>query len=192
MTRTFILMLLISLTAITLIVAAQSTSSTAVGEEPPIPPEPMSAVRIAVLAGYYLASSVLALSLAIGLWPESQYLTDKSSVRLFWFRIEMRNEVHLALVVLVMGFLGGTTNDFWWLSYRSAMGEMKARQFITYLGHPWISAGVALIFYGVLRGGLISGPGGTKEVNSYGIAGVSGVVGLFANSVITKLGAVLK
>lgn len=91
------------------------------------------------------------------------------------------------LLVISAGLLGDVAKDIWWLG----VGEKDAWRFIAYLVHAWVAVTVTLIFYGLLRGGLISGPGGAKEINAYGIVGVSGVVGIFAEMVLSKLGGVL-
>jgi len=143
------------------------------------------------LTFYYLCLAIIGLSQMIALWPESQHLGDNSEVRLIWHKTSLPRESHLALIVIFMGLLGGVANDLYWLSRESASGELEARRFIAYFIHPWLAATVALIFYCVLRGGLISGPGSGKEVNAYGIAGVSGAVGIFAERVLSKLGGVL-
>ena len=91
------------------------------------------------------------------------------------------------LLVLVMGALGAnvfTTSSF---CYHLARDDFK-RQFTPwYLLRPAIGAGMALVFYLLIRGGMITPGTGTEGINVHGIAGLAGLCGLFSQRAFYKL-----
>ena len=52
---------------------------------------------------------------------------------------------------------------------------------------PFAAAILALLFYLLIRGGLISAQGGTQDISPYGIAAVAGLVGLFSDQAAEML-----
>ena len=61
-----------------------------------------------------------------------------------------------------------------------------------YLVHPLLGASVALIFYMVLRGALVNLSVGTGGLNLYGVAAISGMVGLCSKEATEKLKEIFK
>jgi hypothetical protein len=59
-----------------------------------------------------------------------------------------------------------------------------------YILRTFIGMSVALLFYFVIRGGLLSAGAGADAVSVFGIAAVSGLVGLFSKQATDKLGEV--
>lgn len=59
-----------------------------------------------------------------------------------------------------------------------------------YLLRPAISAALALIFYFALRAGLFSGAAADQTVNPFGVAAISGMVGMFSKQATEKLGKI--
>jgi|SRR5579871_6492693 len=93
--------------------------------------------------------------------------------------------------------------DLMWISILAgALGAFLygAKSFVSYLGNetfqsswtawylfvPLIGSGLALIFYLIFRGGLLSSASGA-DVNPFGIAGISGLVGMFTRQATNKL-----
>ena len=56
-----------------------------------------------------------------------------------------------------------------------------------YLLRPFIGMALALVFYFVIRGGLLSVQSKATEFNPYGIAAVAGLVGIFSKQATDKL-----
>lgn len=97
-------------------------------------------------------------------------------------------EIDLLLIALLAGVIGSfvhaATSFVAFAGNRTLRGSWGA----WYLLHPLIGAALALIFYLVVRGGFFTtGTKGT-DVNPYGIAAVSGMVGMFSKQATNKLG----
>ncbi len=96
-------------------------------------------------------------------------------------------EARLILLVMAVGALG---------SYVHA-----ATSFVTYVGNrslfrswfwwyvlrPFIGGALALIFYFVIRGGLLSAGASAESVSLFGISAIAGLVGMFSKQATDKL-----
>jgi len=144
----------------------------------------MTSVETGIMAGYLVALSVFGIALLLGLWPEGHQLTkDESKVYILWRVMQIKRERHLLVIVTVMGVLGGATHSLWWL----ALEELKTGQVVWYVAQPLLGCVVSLFFYGLVRGGLITGSDGSKDLNVYGVAGLAGLVGYSAYEVLDKI-----
>ncbi len=56
-----------------------------------------------------------------------------------------------------------------------------------YLSLPFVGAALAIVFYIVLRGGLVAGQTTAAQLNAFGFAAVSALVGLFSPEAAEKL-----
>ncbi len=88
-------------------------------------------------------------------------------------------------MVAVTGALGGLIH-----SARSLYGYVGNRilrrsWLLSYLSHPFIGGALAVVFYVILRGGLVTGT--AAQVNFFGFAAISALVGLFASQASEKL-----
>ncbi len=61
-----------------------------------------------------------------------------------------------------------------------------------YVSVPFVGSLLALLFYIVLRGGLLTTQASSTEVNVYGFAAVSALVGLFSEQAADKLRTVFE
>jgi hypothetical protein len=100
-------------------------------------------------------------------------------------------ELQVVLLVLLAGALGSYLHairslaDF--IGNRTAM----ASWFLWYIARPFVGMAMALIFYAVLRGGLLAGtPADAKVVNPFGVIAISALVGMFADKAAQKLAEV--
>lgn len=116
---------------------------------------------------------------------------NKRPVELFWGMIKffMTSEIRLILLVLAVGALGGCIHAA--TSFVGYVGNDKFyKTWVWYyvLRAP-ISAALALITYFVVRGGFFTATAGgsTAPVNDFGIAAVSGLVGMFSKQATAKL-----
>ena len=132
---------------------------------------PMPLYEASILFGYYLILSLASLVLAIGFWPDQGKTADESTVKIFWLTRAIKREPRLVITAVLMGFLGGTANYFWLFTHHAALDELKASQFFIYIAKPWIAASVALVSYGLLRGGITTGVEASKDLNFVGICG---------------------
>lgn len=140
------------------------------------------------LTVYSVGLLMLSLLIAVQLWPASQHLTENhSQVRILRWRVTLSLERHLLLIVIAMGMLGAATDSVWWLAYQIQEGRFQPSESLGFLVKPWMGCVIAVLFYALLRGGLISGSAGSKEINVYGLAGMAGLAGLSATKLVTKL-----
>jgi hypothetical protein len=56
-----------------------------------------------------------------------------------------------------------------------------------YFLRPFIGMALAVILYFAIRGGLITGTGGTETLNLYGVAALAGLAGMFSKQATDKL-----
>lgn len=102
-------------------------------------------------------------------------------------------DFRLLLLVVFMGALGA-----WVHAASSFVSFVGNRRFISswaawYLMRPAVGAGMALIFYMVLRTGLVTTGGGTVDALShYSAAAFAGLVGLFSQKASDKLSDVFE
>lgn len=95
-------------------------------------------------------------------------------------------DVVLLLMVLIVGAaaaLIGVSRRFLHFSLRD---ELTKRDAWSYVLRPFQGAILALIVYFTLRGGFL-GQDATAPVNPYGVAAISGLVGLFTRHAVSKL-----
>jgi hypothetical protein len=108
--------------------------------------------------------------------------------RVFGCPINIRQEPRLILIVLFTGALGACMYGL--KSLADYLGERKLIEswFTFYVIQPPIGAGIALIFYLVIRGGFLAGTNfDAATVNPFGIAAVAGLVGMFSDRAFAKL-----
>lgn len=74
------------------------------------------------------------------------------------------------------------------LDDEDAPGNME-RGTLFYLLRPFLGPPVAIMIYFLLRGGFLAGSesGATVDINPFGICGIAGLAGLFADSSVDKL-----
>ena len=99
-------------------------------------------------------------------------------------------DVQLLLLVMVTGALGSFLHTA--TSFADFVGNEKlARSWLWwYLLKPFVGMGLAVVFYLVIRGGLLSGGTEAGKVNIYGIAALAGLTGMFSKQATDKLGEV--
>ena len=143
---------------------------------------------------------VLALLLAyllIVVWPASfQPGTAGSEIQKIhpWLGsdryVELTADVQLLLMVMITGGLGSFVHTA--TSFTDFVGNEKlTRSWIWwYLLKPFIGMALALIFYVVVRGGLMAGGTEAGKLNVYGIAALAGLAGMFSKQATDKLSEV--
>ena len=139
-----------------------------------------------LLGLYLIVVSVLLIYFIYELWPPGP--STEGAVTAFGkLRFDVSRETRIILIVLVVGGLG---------SYIQA-----AVSFVTFTGHrrlymswiwwyilrPFTGPALALIFYFAFRGGLLSTTASTEDISLFGVAAISGLVGMFSRQAIDKL-----
>jgi len=152
---------------------------------------------IVVLAVAFLAAAVLDLICVLQLWPATSSSKSGSSAiaasavhSVLGIRGSISADVNLLLIAVFVGALGGLLHSLRSLS--SYVGERQLRWswVLFYLLLPAVGAMLSLIFYLLVRGGLISPEGSGTDLNPYGIAAISALVGLFTGQAAEMLKSV--
>jgi hypothetical protein len=134
------------------------------------------------------------LYLMIALWPAVQEAakagTGKKTVTWFgWDWTPTPDAALLALVVLSSA-LGSYVHAA--VSFTDYVGNrLLARSWVWwYLLRVLVGSSLALLFYFVIRGGFLGAGTQSSDINPYGIAAISGLVGLFSKQATDKLSEV--
>jgi hypothetical protein len=151
----------------------------------------MGATGIVILGVSLIAAAFLLGYLLYALWSPSPVVVDGKTTGLnlvlFGSSTTISDEVRLVLLVLVVGLIGSYIHTM--ISFVNFAGNRKLVKswFWYYAARPFAGAFLALVFYLVLRGGLLSAGVDTEEINQYGVLAVSGLAGLFSKQAIEKL-----
>lgn len=111
-----------------------------------------------------------------------------------WFIVRMNRELDLLFLVLLAGTLGAFLHTA--QSYSDYVGNrtLKKSWAWWYSLRPFIGAGLALVFYAAVRGGVLAITTGSNakasELNPFGVVSVAAMVGMFSKAATTKLGEV--
>jgi hypothetical protein len=145
---------------------------------------PVGPWGITLLAIVIFALLVLAVYCLIAVWPTGTGSATTVS-HVLRLKLTLDREQRLFVVVGVTGALGGLIH-----SLRSLYGYVGNRGLrrswlLSYLSHPFIGGALAVVFYVILRGGLVTGT--AAQVNFFGFAAISALVGLFASEAAEKL-----
>jgi len=101
---------------------------------------------------------------------------------------EITAELRLILLVLFVG--GFSASVFGLNSFANYSGQelLKANWLWLYFARPIIGAGVAFVFYLIVRGGFLAGTNvDVKAVTPFGFVAVAALVGMFSDAAINKL-----
>ena len=103
-------------------------------------------------------------------------------------------EQRFLLVALLFGMLGGASHGLASLMDFRGQRRLFRSWSLWYFALPFLGGMMAVIFYVVIRAGLLTGASGTSVdfMNPYGVAAISAVVGLFTDQATNKLGEVFK
>lgn len=106
-----------------------------------------------------------------------------------WPQWELSVELHLTLVVLVAGMLGACVHVATSFSDYVGNGQYKPNWQWWYLLRPMIGGAVALIFYVLVRGGILSLASGDVNAlpNAFGMAAMAALAGMFSKQATDKL-----
>ncbi|MDP2885980.1 MAG: hypothetical protein Q8P51_13270 [Ignavibacteria bacterium] len=168
-----------------------------------------------LLAGWFILVGVFAIVTILQTWPPGgQQTTPASSVStktdttsvidtsrgvapreaVSTSRGTPTPEQRYLLVALLFGMLGGASHGLASLMDFRGQRRLFRSWSLWYFALPFLGGMMAVIFYVVIRAGLLTGTGETATdlINPYGVAAISAVVGLFTDQATNKLGEVFK
>jgi hypothetical protein len=136
-----------------------------------------------------LALGIVLLYLLLTLWPAVDAAKDDEASRVTWFwrDLDLTPDATLLLLVILVSALGSYVHVT--VSFSDFAGN---RQLVTswvwwYLLRVFVGSSLAVLFYFAIRGGFFSSTSDSSQVNVYGIAALSGLVGLFSKQATDKL-----
>jgi hypothetical protein len=98
-------------------------------------------------------------------------------------------ETLLVIIMMVSGAIGACLFSIWAISHH--LGKENDFDYIQYRAwyftRPFLGAGIAFIFYLLIRGGLLTIGAAVLALNVVVIAGLSGLVGMFSEQALLKL-----
>jgi len=138
----------------------------------------------------FLLGAVL-LYLMIELWPAIQAAAKAGhgTAKVTWFGHEWKPTADVALLALVVLSSGLGSYVHAAVSFADYVGN---RGFVVswvwwYLLRVFVGSSLAVIFYFGIRGGFLGAGTNAADINVYGIAAISGLVGLFSKQATDKL-----
>jgi hypothetical protein len=145
---------------------------------------------IVVFSLFVSALTAFALLLLIQLWPV-QTGGKKAGYQLqhvvLGVHVHPALEIVLMLIALLSGLLGAMIHSLRSISNYVGNRSLRWSWMLYYATLPFVGASLALVFYFVFRAGLISTQANAQAVSPYGVAAISGLVGLFSNQAAEML-----
>jgi IPT/TIG domain len=112
--------------------------------------------------------------------------TGGSIVRLFWFSFPASDNLRLLLIIIVVGALGSLIHVmrsfYWYVGNRN----LRSSWLLMYVLLPFNGAGLALLFFLIVRGGLSTQAPPTQSTLD-GYAALAALVGMFSQQASQKL-----
>ena len=112
--------------------------------------------------------------------------TGASVVKLFWLSFSPSDNFRLLLIVIVVGALGSLIHVlrsfYWYVGNRS----LRSSWLLMYFLLPFNGAGLALLFFLIVRGGLSTQTPPTQSTLD-GYAALAALVGMFSQQAMNKL-----
>jgi hypothetical protein len=134
------------------------------------------------LSVLYIVSAFILLYMISAVWP-----ADHESGRFFNWTNTLSTDVRLIWLVVIASALGSYIHTVTSFTLYAGKRTLNPNWLAWYFLRPAISAALALIFYFTLRAGLFSGTAADQTINPFGIAAISGMVGMFSKQATEKL-----
>jgi hypothetical protein len=157
------------------------------------------AKTISYVAAVTLASLYSAFILSFGaysllsIWPANSTQLAANTTSLVRLRgtgisFSLGPEILLMLVIIIVGAIGACVFSLWAIAHHlGALRDFDAHWFAWYLFRPFVGAGLALIFYFLIRGGVLTLAASLQNLNLIVVAGLSGLIGMFSEQALHKL-----
>lgn len=158
-------------------------------------PESHFKLKVTVLGLYHLIMIAVLVYCLFKIWPnytvgEDGVVVAKNIFRIFGEVIVAGSESGLLLLVVIAAALGSYIHAS--TSFVSYVGNKSLVMSWAwwYILRPFIGVALALVFYFVIRGGLLAGSSNAKDVSVFGITAIAGLVGMFSKQATDKLNEV--
>jgi len=152
-------------------------------------------LKVTILGLYHLIMIVLLVYCLFKVWPHYAVSDDgnvvaQNTFNLFGEVILAGGESGLLLLVVIAAALGSYIHAS--TSFVSYVGNKSLVMSWAwwYILRPFIGIALALVFYFVIRGGLLAGGSNARDVSVFGITAIAGLVGMFSKQATDKLNEV--
>lgn len=140
------------------------------------------------LLGFNLFLAITALLFIFVIWPESSSLNQPRTISILGiFSLGINAETTYILVVVLSAIIGSFVHVASSFAVHCSISDLSASWSVWYATRPFIGAALALALYFTVRGGLLNFGTDVTTVNIYGVAGLSGITGMFSNQATIKL-----
>ncbi|MGH2945534.1 MAG: hypothetical protein ACRDPC_04615 [Solirubrobacteraceae bacterium] len=149
----------------------------------------MSGVPTLLLGLLLLGLGVVLLYLLLTLWPAVDAAKEggDGSVTWLWTRLDLTADTTLLLLVILVSAVGSYVHVTVSFSDFAGNRQLVSSWVWWYLLRVFVGSSLAVLFYFAIRGGFFSSASDSSQVNVYGIAALSGLVGLFSKQATDKL-----
>jgi hypothetical protein len=142
-----------------------------------------------LLIVYFIAIITISIYTIMSIWaPESlQSLQPKATNSTITFvpPATSAREKYLVEISALFGVLGASTYGLASATVWIAHNKLERSWILWYISHPLVGGALAIIFYLIIRGGLIQGI--SFAISDFAIAAVSAIIGLITNQAMKKL-----
>jgi hypothetical protein len=155
------------------------------------PPDPVGRIGTLLLGAYFIALPIVVCIVMVLIWPYVIVPPDgkvHSVAGDMLFDMQpVSSEVTFIVLVIVSGALGSYVHSA--TSFADYVGNRRlaASWIWWYLLRSFIGLSLAMLFYFVVRGGLLSAGASAGTLSPFGIAAVSGLTGLFSKQATDKM-----
>jgi hypothetical protein len=119
--------------------------------------------------------------------PEQEDEAVESEASVFGIKFHISDEARLIFLVMLVGALGSYIYVATSFARHIGAGDFDDNWIWWYVIRPFNGMALAVIFYFVIRGGLLFLGSGNGEVDIYGAVAMAGIVGMFSRQAIDKL-----
>lgn len=139
---------------------------------------------------YLLALSVALLIALVVFWPSSGAPTTdatRNELNIGFWKTCAPSEAKMFLIIMVCAALGNMVHLL--RSFFRYVGNMRLKWnwVPMYIFLPVVAATLGVVFYLVMRGGLLSAKTGLADTNLFGFAAAAALVGMFTEMAVIKL-----
>jgi hypothetical protein len=134
-------------------------------------------------------TSLILVNLLMGIWPDSPPGKYWPHVTVLWGALEfdITANARMLLIAVLTGALGSMLHTMSSFADYAGNRRLGHSWMPWYILRPFIGTALALLFYLILRAGLLTAQTTATEVNPYGIAAIAGLAGMFSKQATDKL-----
>lgn len=149
----------------------------------------MARSTMVILLVYHIVLGSISIYVILGVWPDALPLAQNRNVNLFrgLLELNLNAELTLLLVVVSAGIIGAFVHSIGSIAVHRSLGDLGKEWTVWYVTRPFIAVGIALSLYFLLRAGFLSLGADPSAINIYGVAGISGIAGMFTSKATEKL-----